>query len=480
MQILGISVVVYDFLLFERITKEGIIMKGTENKFEMDMCSGSILKKLMLFCVPLMFSSVLQLLFNAADVIVVGKFVGDEALAAVGSNTALINLLVNFFMGLSIGANVLVARFYGAKQEKALSETVHTAMLVSLISGIFLSVVGVLGARQLLEWMQTPAEVIDLAAIYLRIYFLGMTANMIYNFGSAILRAVGDTRRPLYFLMAAGVVNVVLNLLFVIVFKMSVAGVALATVISECISAGLILYCLMNEKGSIRLNIRELRVVPDKLMQIVRIGLPASFQGMLFSFSNVIIQSSVNSFGAIVVAGNSAASNIEGFVYVSMNAFYQGSISFISQNVGAGKYERINRIVLTAVTCVTVVGIVLGNLVVLCGEPLLSLYTSSPKVMEAGMTRLRVICSFYALCGMMDTMVGALRGLGYSIMPMLVSLVGACGLRLFWIFTFFQLPQFHSISSLYITYPVSWLLTFGTHVICFLVIRRQLAKRWGR
>lgn len=451
-----------------------------KQKFEMDMCSGSIFKKLLFFCIPLMFSSVLQLLFNAADVIVVGRFAGDEALAAVGSNTALINLLVNFFMGLSIGANVLVARFYGAKQEKALSETVHTAMLVSLISGIFLTIIGCLGARQLLEWMQTPKEVIDLSVVYLRIYFLGMTASMLYNFGSAILRAVGDTRRPLYFLMIAGVVNVVLNLIFVIVFKMSVAGVALATVISQCISAGLILYCMIKDKGSIRLNIKELRIVPDKLVQIIRIGLPASFQGMLFSFSNVIIQSSVNSFGATVVAGNSAASNIEGFVYVSMNAFYQGAISFISQNVGAGKFERVNRIVLTAEACVLAVGLLLGNLVVFLGEPLLGLYTTSPEVMRAGMERMEVICRLYALCGMMDVMVGVLRGLGYSIMPMLVSLVGACGLRLFWIFTFFKLPQFHNMTSLYGTYPISWLLTFATHVLCFLVIRNHLKKRWGK
>lgn len=453
--------------------------KASGNKFEMDMCSGSILKKLLLFCIPLMFSSVLQLLFNAADVIVVGKFAGDEALAAVGSNTALINLLVNFFMGLSIGANVLVARFYGAKQEKALSETVHTAMLLSILSGIFLTIVGFLGARQLLEWMQTPENVIDLSAVYLRIYFLGMTANMVYNFGSAILRAVGDTRRPLYFLMAAGVINVILNLVFVIIFKMSVAGVALATVISECISAGLIVYCLIKGQGSIRLNLKELRIMPDKLLQIVRIGLPASFQGMLFSFSNVIIQSSVNSFGAIVVAGNSAAANIEGFVYVSMNAFHQGTISFVSQNMGAGKYNRINKIVLTAQLCVVTVGILLGNLAVYFGEPLLRLYTSSPDVVTAGIKRMAVVCGTYALCGMMDTMVGALRGLGYSVMPMLVSLVGACGLRLFWIFTFFKLPQFHNISSLYWTYPVSWFLTFSAHVICFIVIRRHLKKRWG-
>lgn len=449
-------------------------------KYEMDMCSGSILKKMLLFTLPLMCSSILQLLFNAADVIVVGKFAGDNALAAVGSNTALINLLTNFFLGFSIGANVLVARFYGAKQEKDLSETIHTAMMLSIYSGIFLTLLGVIGAKHILIWMQTPAKVLPLATVYLRIYFLGMTANMLYNFGSAILRAVGDTRRPLYYLSIAGIINVVLNLIFVIIFEMGVAGVATATVISECISALLVIRCMRKGEGSIQLEWRKLRIYPQKFLKILQIGLPASFQGIIFSISNVIIQASVNSFGEVVVAGNSAAANIEGFVYVAMNAFHQAAISFTGQNVGAGKYERVNKILYTAELCVTVVGVVLGNLAVFFGHSLLGMYTSSAVVMEAGMKRLRVIARTYALCGMMDVIVGSLRGLGYSVMPMLVSLIGACGLRLLWIFTFFQQTPFHTTTSLYLTYPASWIITFLTHVVCFMIVRRKLARRWGK
>lgn len=449
------------------------------NKYEMDMCSGSILKKMLLFTLPLMCSSILQLLFNAADIIVVGNFAGDNALAAVGSNTALINLLTNFFLGFSIGANVLVARYYGAKQEKELKETIHTAMMFSIYSGIFLTAVGCIGAKQILIWMETPEDVLPLATVYLRIYFIGMTATMLYNFGSAILRAVGDTKRPLYYLSFAGMINVVLNLIFVIIFKMSVAGVGLATVISECISAFLVVRCMRKSQGSIRLEWKSLRIYPQKFLKILQIGLPASFQGMLFSISNVIIQTSVNSFGAVVVAGNSAAANIEGFVYVSMNAFHQAAISFTSQNIGAAKYERVNKILYRAEMCVIVVGLVMGNLAVFFGYPLLSMYTSSRVVMEAGMKRLEVISRTYALCGMMDVMVGSLRGLGYSVMPMLVSLVGACGLRLLWIFTFFQQEPFHTTTSLYMTYPVSWTITFLAHVICFIIVRRKLAKKWG-
>lgn len=452
----------------------------TNKKYEMDMCSGSILKKMLLFTVPLMCSSILQLLFNAADVIVVGKFAGDTSLAAVGSNTALINLLTNFFLGFSIGANVLVARFYGAKQEQELSETIHTAMMLSVYSGLLITVVGCIGAKQILIWMQTPEDVLPLATLYLRIYFLGMTANMIYNFGSAILRAVGDTRRPLYYLSAAGVINVVLNLLFVIVFKMGVAGVGLATVISECISAFLVVRCMRKGQGSLRLEWKKLRIYPQKFYKILQIGLPASFQGIIFSISNVIIQASVNSFGEVVVAGNSAAANIEGFVYVSMNAFHQGAISFTSQNIGAAKYERVNKILYTAELCVLVVGLVLGNLAVFFGYPLLSMYTSSQVVMEAGMKRLEVIARTYALCGMMDVIVGSLRGLGYSVVPMLVSLIGACGLRLLWIFTFFQQEPFHTTTSLYLTYPVSWIITVTAHVICFVIVRKKLALKWGK
>lgn len=445
----------------------------------MDMCSGSILGKILLFTLPLMCSSLLQLLFNAADIIVVGRFAGDNSLAAVGSTSSLINLLTNFFMGLSVGANVLVARFFGARNQKELSETVHTAMTLSLYSGVLLTLIGLVGAKQILIWMNTPVDVLPLATLYLRIYFLGMTAMMLYNFGSAILRAIGDTKRPLYYLTVAGIINVFLNLLFVIVFKMDVAGVAAATAISQCISAVLIVRCMMKEQGSIHLELSELRVSGDKFKRILQIGLPASFQGILFSFSNVIIQSSVNSFGAVTVAGNSAGANIEGFVYVTMNAFHQAAISFTSQNVGAAKYERVNRILYTAQLYVIVAGVVFGNLAVFFGYPLLRMYTTSPEVMEAGMRRIEIICRFYAFCGMMDVMVGSLRGLGYAVMPMIVSLIGACGLRLFWIFTFFRMEQFHTVTSLYLTYPASWFLTFLVHVVCFIIVRRKLAKKWG-
>ncbi|MCI9465051.1 MAG: MATE family efflux transporter [Lachnospiraceae bacterium] len=448
-------------------------------KYEIDMCSGSILGKMLLFALPLMCSSLLQLLFNAADIIVVGKYAGDNSLAAVGSNSSLINLLTNLFLGLSVGANVLVARYFGARQQKDLKETVHTAMMLSLYSGIILTVIGCAGAKRILIWMDTPEDVLGLATLYLRIYFLGMTAMMLYNFGSAILRAIGDTRRPLYYLSAAGVINVVLNLLFVITFRMDVAGVAAATVISQCISAFLIIRCMMKEQSDIRLELSALHIYPDKFRRILQIGLPASFQGIVFSFSNVIIQSSVNSFGAVTVAGNSAAANIEGFVYVSMNAFHQAAISFTSQNVGAAKYERVNRILYTAQACVITVGVVFGNLAVLCGYPLLGMYTSSSAVMEAGMKRLAVICRYYALCGMMDVIVGSLRGLGYAMMPMIVSLIGACGLRLVWIFTFFRMESFHTTTSLYMTYPVSWIVTFLAHVVCFIIVRRKLERKWN-
>lgn len=453
--------------------------KTEKQKYEMDMCSGPILNKLLLFALPLMFSSILQLLFNAADIIVVGNFAGDNSLAAVGSNTALINLLTNFFLGLSVGANVLVARYCGAKQDREVSKTVHTAMLLSVYSGILLTFIGCIGARQILIWMQTPEDVLPLATLYLRIYFVGMTATMLYNFGSAILRAVGDTRRPLYYLTIAGVINVILNLFFVIICGLDVAGVALATVISQCISAYLIVRCMMKTENSIHMELSLLHIDGDKFKRILQIGLPASFQGIVFSFSNVIIQSSINSFGAIAVAGNSAASNIEGFVYVSMNAFHQAAISFTGQNIGAAKYERVNRILYCAEGCVLVVGLVLGNLAVLFGRSLLALYTNSTAVMAAGMIRMRFICALYAICGMMDVMVGSLRGMGYAVMPMIVSLIGACGLRLVWIFTFFRMEAFHTQASLYMTYPASWLLTFVAHVVCFIIVRRKLSKVWG-
>ncbi len=398
-------------------------------KYEIDMCSGSVFKKMLLFAIPLMCSSILQLLFNAADIVVVGRFAGDNALAAVGSNSALINLLTNLFVGLSIGSNVLTAQYYGAKKDTDLKETVHTSMLISIYSGLILTVIGILGARVLLEMMQAPPEVLDLAVLYLRIYFVGMTSTMVYNFGSAILRAVGDTKRPLYYLLGAGIINVILNLFFVIACKMGVAGVALATAVSQTISAVLVVRCLIQEQSGIHLELKELAISKEKFFRIMRIGLPAGFQGTVFSLSNVVIQSAVNSFGNIAVAGNSAAANIEGFVYMAMNAFYQATISFTSQNYGASQYKRIYKILFTGELYVIITGIVLGNLAVFLGDSLLGIYSPSTEVIAAGMARLKIICTVYALCGVMDVLVGALRGIGYSVVPMIVSLIGACGLQ---------------------------------------------------
>lgn len=449
-----------------------------QKKYEMDMCSGSILKKMLMFTLPLMLSSILQLLFNAADIVVVGRFAGDNSLAAVGSTTALINLLTNLFVGLSIGANVTAARNYGGKREDALSRTVHTAVTISIISGVILTVIGVVGTKEMLRLMSTPDEIIDLAADYLRIYFAGITATTIYNFGSALLRAIGDTKRPLYYLLAAGAVNVVLNLLFVIVFKMDVSGVALATIISESLSAFLVIRCLMRETGAIKLELKKLRVHKAELISIIRIGLPAGFQGIVFALSNVVIQSSVNLFGNIVVAGNSAAANIEGFVYMAMNSFYQATLSFMSQNFGAGEYKRLNKILACGELCVVAVGLVLGNAAVLFGNQLLSIYSDSPEVIAAGMVRLHYISKVYFLCGIMDVLVGALRGIGYSVLPMVVSLLGACGLRLLWIATVFQIPQFHKVEVVYLSYAITWIITAGVHFLCYVIVRKKVTKKY--
>ena len=445
--------------------------------YEIDMCNGPLTGKLLRFAIPLMFSGILQLLFNAADIIVAGRFAGHQALAAVGSTSSLINLLVNVFIGLSVGTNVLCANYIGAKQEKAVSETVHTSVLLSLICGVILIFIGVLLARPLLTLMGTPEDVLNQATLYMRIYFVGMPATMLYNFGAAILRAVGDTKRPLYFLFASGVVNVILNLIFVIVFHLGVAGVAIATVISQCISALLVLRCLIHEEGMYRLHLNKLKIHKNRLILMIRIGLPAGMQGAIFSISNVLIQSSVNSFGSIAMAGNTAASNIEGFIYTCMNAVYQTSLSFTSQNLGAGKIKRISRILVECLVVVFLVGAVMGFLAYTFGAELLRIYSTDPEVIENGLHRMRVICQTYYLCGMMDVTVGALRGLGYSVMPMLVSLAGVCGVRIVWIFTAFVWSR--SLFTLYISYPISWGATFVIHLICFAVVYRKLKARRG-
>lgn len=451
--------------------------RKTAGSYEIDMCNGPLFGKIVLFAVPLMLSGILQLLFNAADVVVVGKFAGHESLAAVGATTSLVNLLVNIFIGLSVGANVLVARYYGGQHLKDLEETIHTAMLLALTGGLMLIVLGAGLTPPLLRLMGTPENVLPLSVLYLRIIFVGMPVTLIYNFGAAILRGVGDTRRPLYFLLTAGIINVILNLIFVIKFSMGVAGVALATIISQCISAVLIVQCLMRSDTYYRLQLRKLRLVPEKTREIVRIGVPAGLQGALFSVSNVLIQSSVNSFGDIAMAGNTAASSIEGFVYSAMNAIYQTALSFTSQNFGAKQFKRMTKILLYCLGLVTVAGLVLGNAVVLLGSQLTGIYNDNPEVIAYGVNRLKIIGTTYFICGVMDTMVGGLRGMGCSVIPMFVSLTGACAFRVVWIFTVFAVDR--TLNTLYISYPVSWLITAAAHVVCYVIIRRKMAKTQG-
>ena len=451
-----------------------MIEKKNRKSYEIDMCNGPLFGKILIFTLPLMLSGILQLLFNAADVIVVGRFAGNEALAAVGSTGALTNLLVNLFIGLSVGANVLVARYYGAKAQDEVSQTVHTSVMISLLGGIFLAIIGIVLARPLLLLMETPENVIEHSVLYMRIYFLGMPVMLLFNFGSAILRAIGDTRRPLFYLTIAGIVNVCLNLWFVIGFHMGVAGVALATILAQCVSTALILRCLLQSDGCFRLQLSRLQINWDKFGKIAAIGLPAGIQGSLFSISNVLIQSSVNSFGAIAMAGNTAGANVEGFVYTAMNSVHQTAVSFTSQNLGGRRFERINKILVECIFFVTAIGLVMGNGAVLFGEQILGLYSSDQEVIAYGLQRMAVICTTYFLCGIMDVMVGSIRGLGYALMPMIVSLMGACVFRVVWICTVFQWNR--TLHTLYLSYPVSWTLTALVHVVCFIIARKRLGK----
>ncbi|MBE6839709.1 MAG: MATE family efflux transporter [Ruminococcus sp.] len=447
-----------------------------ENKYEIDMCSGTILPKLLRLTLPLMLSSVLQLLFNAADIIVVGNFAGENSLAAVGSTTALVNLITNLFLGLSTSANILTSMFMGAGKNERVNKTVHTSICLSIASGLIMTVFGVIFADKLLILMNTPKEILSLSTLYLRIYFFGMTAMMIYNFGSSVLRSKGDTKRPLYYLTFAGIINVLLNLLFVIVFKMDVAGVALATAISQCISAFLIIRCLMKEDDAFRFEFRKMRFDRKIVARMLKIGIPAGFQGVVFSLSNVVIQSSINGFGAIVMAGSAAAASIEGFIWVSMNAFSQGALTFMSQNIGGGKYTRINRIAVITCACAAVTGIILGNAAYFLAEPLINIYDSRAAVVEAGTIRMGLVCCFYFTCGLMDCIVGNIRGMGFAVTPTIVSLIGACGLRIIWIATIFQIPRFHTEFMLFLSYPITWIITFAVHLICYIFMRKKFPK----
>ena len=447
-------------------------MQKQKQGYQIDMVNGPLAGKILLFALPLMLSSLLQLLFNAADVVVVGRFAGKEALAAVGSNGSLINLFINLFIGLSVGTNVVIARDLGAGKTENVRKSVHTSVALALVGGLVLAVVGFFFSHQMLKLMSSPPDVIELSTLYLRIYFLGMPGNLLYNFGAAILRAQGDTRRPLYFLTAAGVINVVLNLIFVVPLKMSVAGVALATIISQYISAALILFTLMREQGLMHLELKELSIDWHTVKRIMRVGLPAGVQSTLFSISNVVIQSSINSFGSSVIAGSSASGNIEGFIYVCTNAFHQAALTFVSQNHGAGQHKRVTR---TAILCLSYgvcINVILGNLIYHFGAPLVSLYApGETEVIEQALIRLSYIAVFYFLCAFMDIMVGILRGLGQSVIPMIVSLIGSCAFRLLWIATIFQI--YPTPSCLYISYPISWTITALAHVTFFFIIRKK-------
>ncbi len=440
-------------------------------KFEIDMSNGPLFGKILIFSIPLMLSGILQLLFSATNMIVAGRYIGENALAAIGSTSSLINLLINLFIGLSIGTSVNIAHYYGAKKYEDASQTVHTSILLSIIGSICLAIFSFIFARTFLQLMGTPAEFIDLATTYLRVYFLGIPAMLLYNFGSAILRAIGDTKRPLYFLIISGFINVVLNLLFVKFLHLGIIGTALGTILSECVSATLVLICLVRHDGCVHLDFTKLRIHKDKLFRILKIGLPAGLQGSIFAISNVLIQSSVNSFGHIAVAGNSATMNLEGFVYISMNAFSQAALSFSGQNMGAKKYKRILKVLLICLFCVFIVGNSMCLLGKHFGSSLLSLYTDDPDAIAYGLNRMSVIFLTYFLCGIMEVFVGCIRGLGASLTPMIVSLLGACGFRILWIFTIFQWNN--NLQTLYISYPISWGLTAFVHLICFIIIYKK-------
>lgn len=441
----------------------------------LDMCNGAVIPQMLRFAVPLMLTGVLQLLYNAADIVVVGQFAGSNAIASVGATSSLINLLVNVFMGLSVGANVVIARAIGAKDEKHASTAAHTALTVSVIIGVVLCICTLLFADQFLLWMDTPAEVLPGATLYLRIFACGFPVSLLYNFGAAILRACGDTRRPMYFLLISGAVNVVLNLCFVIVFNMAADGVALATVLSQVISAVLVVLALIHMRGPCRLSFKRLRVYGSDLIAILKIGVPAGIQSGCFGLSNVLIQSSINTFGPLAIAANTAASNIEGFEYTCFNAISQSCLTFVGQNMGAKKTRRIPRIIGAATTLSTLFSFALAAVCILLAKPLLSIYTSDPQVIEIGTTRLQYICSCYVLCAWMEIFSHSLRAMGISIMPMITCILGVCGLRIAWIYTVFE--KYRSLPTLYLSWPITWIITLAVLFVAFWIIYRKMIKK---
>ena len=444
-------------------------------KRKVDMLEGNLLPNILLFTVPLILSGILQLLFNAIDMIVVGKFSGSASMAAVSSTGSLVNLIINLFIGLSVGCSVVIARRIGKNDYEEISKAVQTSITLAIFAGVLLTFVGIIFCRNFLQMMKSPADVIDLSTTYLRFYFTGVLATMVYNFGSAILRAKGDTKRPLMALMIAGVTNALLNLFFVIVLKLDVAGVGLASSLSSYISAILVLLVLMQDEEPTRLDIKNLYIDFATLKDIMKVGIPAGIQSTVFSISNVAIQSSVNEFGKIVMAGNGAASSVGDFVYTIMNSFCQSCLTFTSQNVGANKKERVKWVLFTCAFLVSLFGLIFGNGVYFGGNFFLGFYSNDPAVIAAGMIKLRILCRPYFLCGIMDVLVGSLRGMGSSIIPMIVSLMGACAFRLVWIATYFK--AHHTIEVLYYSYPISWIITGMIHFLTFLIVYGRYIRK---
>lgn len=442
-----------------------------KKSYQVDMTEGPLLKKIIAFALPLMLTSMLQLLYNAADVVVVGKFAGDTSLAAVGSTTALINLIVNLFFGLSLGTGVVLSQAIGMRNRSKIHQTVHTSMVLSVILGVLVGAIGFVFCKPLIILMGSPADILDKAALYVRIYFLGMPGFMVFNFGAAILRSAGDTKRPLVILAFSGLVNVVLNLVFIIIFKMDVAGVATATIISQYISAIWVVVILIKENADYKLSIKKLRVYKNELLQIISYGLPTGIQSSCFSISNVIIQSSVNSFGTLIVAGNSAASSVESFVYTAANSIAQTAMTFSGQNAGAGNYKRVKKVFIECSALSMGFGALVGAVVILLRTPLLTFYTDNPAVIAAGIVRLNMICMFYGLCGIMDTITNVSRGMGKSVMPMLITLVSVCALRIVWIFTVFKL--YNTIECVYLSYPITWSIAALSQFIYFEIVYKS-------
>ena len=443
-----------------------------KKSYEIDMCNGPLLGKILVFSVPLMLSGILQLLFNAADIIVVGRFAGSTALAAVGSTASLINLMINVFVGLSVGVNVLAARYYGGQKEKDIQDTVHTAIMMAILSGLFLVLLGETASRPMLTLMGTPDDVINLSTLYMRIYFLGMPFFMLYNYGAAVLRAVGDTKRPLMFLIAAGIINACLNMVLVIVFNLGVAGVAIATIFSQFISCVLVLRCLNKTDASYQLRFSKLKIKGYYLKQIFQVGIPAGIQSTVINFSNALLQSSVNSFGSTAMAGYTAANNILGFLYASINSVTQACMSFTSQNYGVRKFKRMDKVLIDCAILSVGASLVFGCGAYIFGDKVLMIYTNSEDVIKCGVEILSITTVPYFLCGIMDLFPGALRGMGYSLVPMILSVIGTVGMRIFWIFVIF--PSHRTLYDLFISYPASWMATIIMQVICFLIVRRKV------